>query len=70
MSLSLSNNAGQSLPLEAVRVLVVDDHPLVRHGLVALIGSEFGFEPTMYTYLSSGDIAVVCMAARRLTGSS
>jgi DNA-binding NarL/FixJ family response regulator len=30
--------------LRAVRVLVVDDHPLVRHGLTALIGAEQGFE--------------------------
>ena len=44
MSLSLTSNVGQPRPLEAVRVLVVDDHPLVRHGLVALIGSELGFE--------------------------
>ncbi len=40
----LSNHVEQLRPLETARVLVVDDHPLVRHGLVALIGSEPGFE--------------------------
>jgi DNA-binding NarL/FixJ family response regulator len=30
--------------LGAVRVLVADDHPLVRHGLMALIGAEPGFK--------------------------
>lgn len=43
MSLSLKD-AGQPRPLEAARILVVDDHPLVRHGLMALIGAEPGFE--------------------------
>ena len=43
MSLSLTN-ARQPRPLGAVRVLVADDHPLVRHGLMALIGAEPGFK--------------------------
>ena len=44
MSLPLTTNADLSHALEAVRVLVVDDHPLARHGLVAIICSEPGFE--------------------------
>src|SRR5215831_16214362 len=28
---------------QSIRILVVDDHPLFRHGLVQLLGSEPGF---------------------------
>jgi DNA-binding NarL/FixJ family response regulator len=36
------DNPKQDLP-EAIRILVVDDHPLFRHGLVQLLNSDDGF---------------------------
>src|SRR5260370_2108957 len=41
---SFSNNRGMSLPDQSLRVLIVDDHEIFRHGLRDLINSIEGFQ--------------------------
>src|SRR5436190_12750233 len=42
-SAARADSNGDRAPVQAIRIVVVDDHPLFRHGLIQLLDSDDGF---------------------------